>query len=407
MPTERLYYTDSGLLEFSALIAEITQADDYYRIILDKTAFYPTGGGQPHDVGALGSSSIVDVQEDDAGIVSHIVKDLCGLEPGETVTGKIDARRRRDHLQQHSGQHILSQAFIQACGAETRSFHMGAETCTIDIDLASPTAAHMTAAEDIANSVIFDDRPMRVHLVTEEEAARLPLRKDSQVSGLIRVIEVEDFDWSPCGGTHAHRTGQVGLVVIKSFERAKKMTRVEFVCGGRALADYRLANQSAVAVARQFSAERESGPTLVEKMIQDNKALKKRARDLLELALAEEGSQLYAQAPENETAQNPNQTFKLVHAVFDGRDAEELRLLAYKVLARGQAVVLLGSKDAGAARLVFARSQELPQDMGALLTEACAALGGKGGGKPELAQGGGPNTEKLSDVIDAAVKKVV
>jgi alanyl-tRNA synthetase len=140
-------------------------------------------------------------------------------------------------MQQHSGQHILSQAFVQACGAETRSFHLGSQTSTIDIELQTPTADVLRAAENIANAVVFEDRPMRVHIVNEDEAARLPLRKESAVQGDIRVIEVENFDWSPCGGTHAARTGQVGMIAIRSFERAKKMTRVEFVCGGRALAD--------------------------------------------------------------------------------------------------------------------------------------------------------------------------
>src|SRR5439155_25104144 len=170
-----------------------------------------------------------------------------------------------------------------ACGSETRSFHLGSQTSTIDIELQAPTTQLIRAAEDIANAVVFEDRPMRVHLVNEEEAARLPLRKESAVRGDIRVIEVENFDWSPCGGTHASRAGQVGLIAIRSYERAKKMTRVEFVCGGRALADYRLANNTAFAVARLFSAERDSAPELVARAIQEHKSTKKRVRDLLEL----------------------------------------------------------------------------------------------------------------------------
>jgi alanyl-tRNA synthetase len=422
MSTERLYYTDSGLLEFTASIAEIRPHDNFHRIVLNRTAFYPTGGGQPHDTGQLNEAEVIDVQEDESGVIAHIVKEARGLEAGQTVTGKVDAARRLDLMQQHSGQHILTQAFIQACGAETRSLHLGVQTSTIDIELQAPTPSHMTVAEDIANAVIFDDRPMRIHLVNDEEAAGLPLRKEGKVKGLIRVIEVEDFDWSPCGGTHAHRTGQIGLIAIKSFARAKKMTRVEFVCGGRALADYRLANQSAVSVGRLFSADRESAPALAEKAIEENKSLKKRVRELLELTLVEEGARLYAQAPEgtgrtgrpgaasvsggnsvDATAQRP---FKIVCATFDGRDVEELRLLAYRILERGPAVALLGSKDGNSARLVFARSPELPQNMGSLLAEACQILGGKGGGKPDVAQGGGPNTEKLAEAIEAASSKL-
>src|SRR4030095_11537699 len=182
---------------------------------------------------------------------------------GQAIEGVVDRARRLDHLQQHSGQHILSQAFVESCGAETRSFHLGAQTSTIDIDLQTPTIELMRAAEDVANAIVFEDRPMRVHLVNEEEAARLPLRKESALTGDIRVIEVENFDWSPCGGSNASRTSKNGRIAIRSFERAKKMTRVEFVCGRRALAEYRSASDVAFAVARQFSADRDSAPGLV------------------------------------------------------------------------------------------------------------------------------------------------
>ncbi|HKV38146.1 MAG TPA: alanine--tRNA ligase-related protein, partial [Blastocatellia bacterium] len=401
MVTERLYYTDSALLEFTASVLDIKPAGEVYHVVLDRTGFYPTGGGQPNDTGRLDDSRVIDVIDDDEdGRVLHVVSSLGSLAIGNQVTGTIDAARRIDHLQQHSGQHILSQAFVQACGAETRSFHLGGQTSTIDIELANPTADHMHAAEDVANSVIFDDRPMRVHLVSEEEAARLPLRKESAVRGTIRVIEVQDFDWSPCGGTHAARAGQVGLVAIKSFERAKKMTRVEFACGHRALVDYRIANQTATAVARLFSTERDSGPQSVDRLIQENKSLKRRVRELLEIALVGEAEQLLAGAARcsmpglvPDSPEGPA-VFRVVRARFDGRDPEELRLLAHKVIERGRAVALLGTSEGTTAKVVFARSADLelgrsPEvslNMGVLLTEACQMLGGRGGGKAEMAQ---------------------
>jgi alanyl-tRNA synthetase len=298
-------------------------------------------------------------------------------------------------MQKHSGQHILSQAFIQACNAETRSFHLGAETSTIDIELYSPNDDAMRAAEEVANQIIFDDRPMRVHLVNEEGAARLPLRKEAAVRGNIRVIEVEDFDWSPCGGTHATRTGQIGLIAIKSYERAKKMTRVEFVCGARALSEYRQANATASATARLFSSAREAAPELAARALEENKALKKRLRDLLDLAVSAEAAQLMA-----ETVATNN--FKVVERAYEGRDVEELRLLASKLVALGPAVALLGTKDASSARLVFARSASLPQDMGKLLSAACTLLGGRGGGRPDHAQGGGPVTANLKQALNVA-----
>ena len=247
-PTEKLYFTDSDLLDFPATVLDVQASEQAHHIILDRTAFYPTGGGQPHDTGVLGDSRVVDVFEGDNGIIHHVVEQAGDLSQGQMVRGRIDRARRLDHLQQHSGQHILSQAFVQACGAETKSFHLGSRTSTIDIELQSPTGDHMRAAEEIANALIFENRQMRVHLVNAEEARQLPLRKEAAVEGTIRIIEIDDFDWSPCGGTHAKRTGQIGLIAIKGYERAKKLTRVEFVCGHRALDDYRTANQTLLAV---------------------------------------------------------------------------------------------------------------------------------------------------------------
>jgi alanyl-tRNA synthetase len=398
-PTERLYFRDSRLLEFTGTVIDVRSTDSGDSVVLDRTAFYPTGGGQPNDIGKLGDADVVDVVEDEAGAIYHKVTSAGSLAIGAVVTGKIDPARRLDHLQQHSGQHILSQAFVRACGAETRSFHLGAETSTIDIDWQSPSEELIRAAEDIANAIVFDDRPMIVHLVTEEEADRFPLRKESPVQGEVRIIEVEDFDWSPCGGTHAARTGQVGLIAVRSYERAKKMTRVEFVCGGRALREYRLARDTAFGVARLLSAERENAVELVERAIQDNKALKKRVHELLELAMSAEAGEMLA------VADNVG-SFKIVHEVFDGRDLEEVRMLAQKIVLRESSIALLATKDAGAVRLVFARSESLAHNMGELVAKACQALGGRGGGRPDLAQGGGPNIERISEVMHDAIESI-
>jgi alanyl-tRNA synthetase len=399
-PTEKLYFTDSDLLEFPATVVAVETTAEAPRVILDRTAFYPTGGGQPYDTGLLDGVRVVDVIEDEAGLIHHVVDDASAFAAGQTVEGRVDRARRLDHLQQHSGQHILSRAFIETCGAETRSMHLGALTSTIDIELQSPTDDHMRAAEEVANAVIFENRQMNVHLVSEEEAARLPLRKEAAVEGTIRVIEVSGFDWSPCGGTHAKRTGQIGLIAIKGYERAKRMTRVEFVCGHRALEEYRAANRTAVAVAQLFSADRDTTPELVARAIQETKSLKKRLRELLEITAEVEAAEMLSQTM-------PVGAFKLVRAVFEGRDVEEVRLLASKITQAEPSVALLGTRDAGAARLVFARSTSLDQNMGQLLAEACQLLGGRGGGRPDLAQGGGPEAAKLEAAIGLAAEKVL
>jgi alanyl-tRNA synthetase len=399
-PTEKLYFTDSSLLQFQANVIRVESGEGFDRVILDQTAFYPTGGGQPNDTGKLNDTDVFDVIEDDDGQIIHLLKQTGRIFAGQSVAASIDKNRRLDHLQQHSGQHILSQAFIQALNAETRSFHMSAQTSTIDVELAAPTDEAMRAAEEIANAIIFENRPMRVHLVDEAGAARLPLRKESAISGLIRVIEVEDFDWSPCGGTHAKQTGQIGLIAIKSFERVKSnLTRVEFVCGQRALQDYRLANQTAVATARLFSVGRDGAPELVAKAIQEAKSLKKRVKDLLELATLAEAAQLLNEA-------QTNGDYKIIKAIFENREAEEIRLLAAKITQQEPAIALLAAKDASGAKLVFARSANLSQNMGQLLAEACQLLGGRGGGRPEMAQGGGTDLQKLDEAMRLAEAQI-
>ena len=399
-PTEKLYFTDSDLLEFPATVVAVQAAEQADHIILDRTAFYPTGGGQPYDTGRLGEARVLDVFEDETGLIHHVVEPRGTFTPGQTVQGSIDRARRLDHLQQHSGQHLLSQAFVQACGAETRSFHLGARTSTIDIEMQSPSDAQMRAAEEVANAIVFEDRPMRVHLVSEDEARRLPLRKEAAVEGTIRIIEIADFDWSPCGGTHAKRTGQIGLIAIKGFERAKKMTRVEFVCGQRALDEYRTIQKTAMAVAQLFSAERDATPELVARALQETRSLKKRIRELMEIAARVEAAEMLAGAPQVGN-------FKLVRATFDGRDLEEVRGLAAKIIEAEPAVALLGTKEATAARLIFARSEALDHNMGQLLAAACQMLGGRGGGRPELAQGGGPDAARLEAAIDLAAEKLL
>jgi alanyl-tRNA synthetase len=398
-PTNRLYFTDSHLLEFSASVLDIQPADNGEVVILDQTAFYPTGGGQPYDTGFLDKAKVIDVFEDDKGTIRHLVEPGSAIARGARVEGRVDANRRRDHLQQHSGQHVLSQAFVKTCGAQTRSFHLGADSSTIDIELDSPTDDAMQTAADLASAIVFEDRPMRVHLLNEEQAARLPLRKESAVRGDIRVIEVADFDWSPCGGTHASRSGEIGLIAVKSFERARKLTRVEFVCGQRALNEYRRVNRIATAAAEHLSAAVDSLPELVARSIQENKVLKRRVRELLEIAVAAEAGDLLASA-------EGSRGFKLVCRAFDNRDAEELRLLASRIVQTEPAVALLGAASEGAARLVFARSGSLTSNMGQLLSEACQLVGGRGGGRPELAQGGGPDASQLEAALKQAMNRL-
>jgi alanyl-tRNA synthetase len=413
MTTERLYYSDSHLLEFDARVVSVSRdADGRAAVALDRTAFYPTGGGQPNDTGALGAARVVDCVEDEGARVLHVLEGDAP-EVGATVRGRVDAARRRDHMQQHTGQHILSQAFVELYGAQTRSFRMTADACEIDVDLAEPSDGRVGRAVERANEVIWDDREVRVHNLTPEEAARLPLRKDSAREGELRVIEVEGFDFSPCGGTHARRTGEVGVVVARHWERAKGLVRVTVAAGARALADYQRANNTARATAALFSVGRDEAASAAARLQDENKSLQRRLRASEELAaraeareLLEESEGLGVDVRDAGAGVEGAGGLRLVARVFEGREAEDLRRLASAVAAHARAVALLGSREEGGARLVFARAADAPGDMNALLREACRALEGRGGGRPDMAQGGGPRADRLAEVVEEAARSL-
>jgi alanyl-tRNA synthetase len=396
--TERLYYEDSHLTEFTARVTEVAElAPNRFGVRLDRTAFYPTGGGQPHDTGTLGAARVVEcVDEEEAGVL-HVCEGATPPAPGAEVTGRVDWPRRLDHMQQHTGQHILSQALVALFAAPTHAFRMLEQASEIDVELPDPTLERIEQAIDLANSVVWEDRPVRVHNVTAEAARTLPLRRDSARAGELRVIEIADFDMSPCGGTHAARTGEVGLIAVRSWERAKGLTRIEFVAGARALADYRRANQTARAVALHFSAGRDDTPPLVARLTEENKELARRVRALEEIAARVEADELRAAA-----TTMPNGTHLIVHT-FDARDADALKRLALALIAHPHTVALLGARDATSARLIFARAADAPGDMNTLMRAACQLLDGRGGGRPDLAQGGGRNPSRLDEALAAAV----
>jgi alanyl-tRNA synthetase len=410
--TERLYYTDSHLLEFDARVVSVSKLEDgRAAVALDRTAFYPTGGGQPNDTGTLGASRVVDCLEDEGAGVLHVLEGDAP-ELGASLRGHVNAARRRDHMQQHTGQHILSQAFVELYAAQTRSFRMTSDACEIDVELNEPSDERVERAVTRANEIIWDDRVVRVHNLTAEEAARLPLRKDSAREGELRVVEIEGFDFSPCGGTHAGRTGEVGVVVARQWERAKGLVRVTFAAGVRALEDYRRANNTARATAALFSVGREESAAAAARLQDENKNLQRRLRASEELAARAEARELLEESEgggfdAEASADNAGAGgLRLVARVFEGRDAEELRRLASAVAAHARAVALLGSRDETSARLVFARSADAHGDMNALIREACRALEGRGGGRPELAQGGGPRAERLAEVIEDAARSM-
>src|SRR5215207_9247359 len=298
--TQRLYYSDSHLVEFEARVVAVSRTEDgRAAVALDRTAFYPTGGGQPTDTGTLGDARVVECLDEEDGGVLHV----CEGEPpaeGALVLGRVDWPRRLDHIQQHTGQHILSQSFVELYGAQTRSFRMTEDMCEIDVELADPSDERVGRAVRRADEIIWDDRAVRVHLVTPGEAARMPLRKDSAREGELRVVEIEGFDFSPCGGTHAASTGEVGVVVARQWERAKGLVRVTFAAGGRAIEDYARANTTARATAAVFSVGRDEAATAAARLQEENRGLVRRLRAAEELAARAEARELYEEAVSSE-----------------------------------------------------------------------------------------------------------
>jgi alanyl-tRNA synthetase len=400
-PTERLYYSDSHLIEFEALVTDKTdRVSGWTAVTLDRTAFYPTGGGQPSDTGTLNGERVLECIDDEADGVLHVIQ---GRAPdvGATVKGRVDWPRRLDHIQQHTGQHILSQAFVNLFKAPTRGFRVLSEVCEIDVEISNPTNELIERAVELANNVIWEDRQITITNATAEEATQLPLRKDPSRDGELRLIEIEGFDLTPCGGTHAYRTGEVGMIVARHWERAKGLTRIEFAAGTRALSDYRRANKTGRAVAALFSAGRDDAAKLAARMVEENKELHRRVRSLEEIAARVEADELLATASAN--ASGP----QVVTHIFHGRDAESLKRVALALISHPNTIALLGSRDEAAARLVFAKAADTPGDMNSLMRAACETLDGRGGGKPDMAQGGGKNVEKLQQVIEQSKQMLV
>jgi alanyl-tRNA synthetase len=315
---------------------------------------------------------------------------------GDTVHGKVDWLRRLHHLQQHTGQHILSAAFVQLFDAPTLSFRMLEHECEIDVALVDPTDERIEQAVDLANQIIWESRPISIRQVTSEEAASLPLRKEPAREGELRIIEIEDFDLTPCGGTHARLTGEVGVIAVRSWERAKGLSRIHFMAGIRALADYRKANQTAREVAALFSAGREDSAALVAKIIEDNKKLTRRVSELEQVASRVEAEELLKlrEFSDIET--------RVIAKIFEDRNVDSLKHLALALIGHPNTVALLGSRDGDTGRLVFARSTDASGDMNALMRGACLLIDGRGGGRADMAQGGGKNVGAIEVAIETA-----
>src|SRR5688572_7390077 len=383
--TQRLYYTESQRHTFDATVVNVERVDGRVHVTLDQTAFYPTSGGQPFDTGTLGGAAVVDVLDRDDGTVAHVMSGA--LQPGEVVSGEIDWHRRFDHMQQHTGQHVLSAAFDRLFGVRTESFHMGQQSATIDL-AREVSAAEIARAEDDANRVVWEDRPVAVRFATAEEAAAMGMRKESARTGTLRLIDVQDYDLSACGGTHVDRTGAIGVIAIGGWEKLRGGSRIEFLCGNRAVQRFRLWRDSLAAMQKHLSVAPVEMAASIERMQDESKALQRTIRGFQERLANHEASTLLAKGD-------------LIVEAIEGWDAQGIKSIATAAAAANpQAVVVLFTTSTP-AQVVIARGASASVDAGALLKQLAAKFGGKGGGKPDLAQGGGLNATG-AELVSAA-----
>jgi alanyl-tRNA synthetase len=401
--TQRLYYTDAYTTKFEALVTERLKADGQTTaVILDKTYFYPTSGGQPFDTGTLSGLQVIDVYSRTAD--NAVVHVLAGELWTDEVKGEINWERRFDHMQQHTGQHILSQAFIQAAKADTMSFHLGDESCTIDLNRVDLTAGQVEEAELLANQIIWENRPVWVYFVTPEQAAQLKVRKVPPVEGgQIRLIDIDQFDLTACGGTHVDHTGVVGMIKILKLERRADQLRVEFRCGRRALRDYRQKNS----IINRLAAELTVGYWEVDQAIGRLREEAKQARRIIK---KQEGELLRYEADQLLTQGKTRGQARVISQVFSGREIAQIRSLAAELASRPGVVALLGLAGPS-AQLIFARNADAPGEMNQLIKPALQVLGptAAGGGTVVLAQGGGPaaDRERVAQALARAEKLVL
>src|SRR5579872_3302030 len=352
--TERLYYHDSFIYEFDAeVLGSASTSDSRPALIFDRTAFYPTSGGQVFDTGLIcpheatdGKLRVIEAMETDDGQILHVLENPGSISKGTRVHGLIDANRRRDHMQQHSGQHILSAAFLRLFNMPTVSFHMGAESCSIDLDTKNLSPAQVESAEALANKVVMENRPVSIRFVTQEEARGLGLRKIPTVErDQLRLIEVHDFDLTACGGTHVASTGQIGSILLRKTEKTRQGWRVEFVCGKRAVATARrdyavLADSGALLSSHIWDV-----PPQIRKLQEESRASRKSREQLLE-----ELAEVYVSRLLAETSEMAGR--RVIVRIFPDRDLTFIKLLAQRLTRQSAGVVAFLASTADQPGLV-------------------------------------------------------
>ena len=383
----RLYLEDSFCRSFEGRVEGARRCDQGWEVALDRTCFYPGGGGQPADRGTLGGLSVLDVHEE-GGQVWHVVPDM---PPTPTLRGEIDWTRRFDHMQQHSGQHLLSAVALEQLGARTLSFHLGAEVVTIDLDVPDIAPDVAESLEDEANRLVMSDIPVRAYFVAPDDLPSLNLRKPPTKGEQTRIVEMVGVDLSPCGGTHVSATGQIGLIKLRRTEHYKGGTRVEFLCGWRALRDYQWKHRALAALARDLSVADRDAEAAVRRIVASEREAQRQVEQLRGELVAYEAAAMRTSAP-----RFGNTT--VVARALSGRTPAQVKQLASALVGEPRTVALMAATGP-AVRLFFLRSPDVPADMCALLHEVTKRYGGGGGGRPEIAEGGGMPEDKVAEAL--------
>jgi len=395
MRTERLYNDDPYLTEFRAEVIETLPYGDKYGIVLDRTAFYPVGGGQPWDTGYLNDEKVSEVIEKDGKLLHIVDNKLLSAE----VKGSVNWARRFDFMQQHTGQHILSACFEKLLNGSTDSFHMGKDIVSIEINIDSFSIDDAERIENMANDIIYYNLPVIIRVVNGEELNSLPLRKMPKVTENIRIVEVKEIDYSPCGGTHVRTTGEVGMIKIKSWEKCKGGIRFTFVCGNRALKDYGMYNSIIRTLSEKLSVRDSEIIEAIDKLLLDLRNTEKQLSAFTQELMRVEAENIIRECP-------VVSGIRLISKVFDNRSINDVKLLAQYLTKAPGTVALLACKNEN-AQVIFSRSEDVNMDMNTLFKAVLPIIDGKGGGNSKTAQGGGSKAEGLEEFMNNARNLII
>jgi alanyl-tRNA synthetase len=390
-----LFYEDSYVKEFKASILEKREEKGKKILVLDKTYFYPEGGGQPYDTGTIGGEKVINVYEKE-GVVYHVVEQF---PQGDEVFCEIDWERRFDHMQQHTGQHLLSAILLKKYGADTESFSIGQTSSHITVTKDAFTEEEIEEVEREVNGIIYQNITVKSYFADEKLLTELPLRKKPQVTQNIRIVEIEGIDYSPCGGTHVKSTGEIGILKIKKWEKTNKGARLEFVCGFRALKDYQRKNRLVNYLTQALSEKEEMLKEHLERILEEYKEAKREIGILKEKLLKEEAESLIKRS-------EIYGGIRIVYKLFEGRDVEDIKMIGKLISAESKTVVILGNKRRDVGDIVIARSLDVDIAVNGFFKEVLRTFEGKGGGNVQFCQGGG-SPSRLELAMDKALKFVI